>query len=110
MAWEQRGDRTYFYRSVRRGDRVSKEYYGGGDDGRLAAAVDAARCADLAAAEAARRALRAQVDAATALSAELARECATLTAAALLAAGFRRPGRHAWRRWRDGCRVLAQSR
>lgn len=41
MAWEQRGNRTYYYRSVRVGRQVVKEYAGGGLMGSLGADFDA---------------------------------------------------------------------
>ena len=42
MGWEtrERGATSYYYRSVREGDRVRKEYCGGGRFGRLAARLD----------------------------------------------------------------------
>ena len=42
MGWEtrKRGADSYYYRSVREGDRVRKEYCGGGTLGRLAAQLD----------------------------------------------------------------------
>lgn len=42
MGWEarKRGAGLYYYRSVRQGDRVKKEYCGGGRLGRLAAQLD----------------------------------------------------------------------
>ena len=35
MAWEKRGDKSYFYRSVRVGGVTRKLYYGGGLLGNL---------------------------------------------------------------------------
>jgi hypothetical protein len=43
MAWEQRGSQTYYYRSVRRNGRVTKDYLGTGTLAALFAAEDAER-------------------------------------------------------------------
>jgi hypothetical protein len=43
MAWEKRGSKTYFYRSVRWNGRVQKVYYGAGPAGQFAASVVALR-------------------------------------------------------------------
>jgi hypothetical protein len=40
MAWEKRGGKLYYYRSVRRGDKVQKVYLGTGIFGELAARRD----------------------------------------------------------------------
>ena len=40
MGWEERRGRPYYYRSVREGKRVRKEYVGGGALGQLAAQLD----------------------------------------------------------------------
>jgi hypothetical protein len=41
MAWEQRGTKGYYYRSVRSGSRVTKTYIASGTLGMLAAELDA---------------------------------------------------------------------
>ena len=41
MAWEQRGTKGYYYRSVRHGSRVTKTYLATGMLGMLAAELDA---------------------------------------------------------------------
>jgi hypothetical protein len=109
MAWEKRGARTYFYRSVRCDGKVKKLYYGSGPTGRLAANADALRRAERVAAEQALRAAKDQLNEAVRLTHELNRCCDLLAAAMLLAAGFHRPGRHTWRRWRNGRRTLHAS-
>jgi len=43
MAWEQRGPHTYYYRSIRRHGRVTKDYLGTGPLAEFCAAEDAAR-------------------------------------------------------------------
>jgi hypothetical protein len=43
MAWEQRGSHTYYYRSVRRNGRVTKDYLGTGPLAELYAAKDVER-------------------------------------------------------------------
>lgn len=101
MAWEQRGDRTYFYRSVRVGTRVIKEYAGGGLAGILADEFDAEQREARQQAEARRRQQRARW-------ADLDREAAALgmfadvlSTAALVEAGYHRHDRGEWRRRRE---------
>jgi hypothetical protein len=43
MAWEQSGPQTYYYRSVRRNGRVTKDYLGTGPLAELSAVEDAER-------------------------------------------------------------------
>jgi len=40
MSWEERNGRPYYYRSVREGDRVRKEYAGAGEVAETLAYVD----------------------------------------------------------------------
>jgi hypothetical protein len=106
MAWETRGGKKYFYRSIRQDGRVKKIYYGRGPVGTFAANAEALRRAERAANEEAMRAERNRLDIALALTQELNRRCELLAAAALLAVGFHRPSRHTWRLWKHGRRIL----
>lgn len=98
MAWERRGDRTYYYRSRTIGGRVVKEYIGGGLTGTLAEREDAMRRRNR---DAERAALEADRDACTAAALahdELSRVADALTTAALIAAGYHRHDRGQWRK------------
>jgi hypothetical protein len=110
MAWEKRGGRAYFYRSVREQGRVKKLYYGNGPVARFAAGVDARCRAERKCAEDARRSRRDQLDTALTLTEALTRGCELVAAATLLVAGYHRPARHGWRLWRDGRRKLREGR
>ncbi len=104
MAWEKRARRSYFYRSVRRG-QVEKIYYGAGPVGELAAKMDALRRAE-------RRAEKQAINQAEVglaqlnLASDFHQICQLLTAACLLAAGFHRCSRHQWRAWTHGREYL----
>jgi hypothetical protein len=100
MAWEQRGDRTYYYRSVRSGTRVTKEYAGSGLMGVLGAEFDAEQ-REQRAYERERHARERAAWAALEQPARAVDDLADmLTAAALLAAGYRQHDRGEWRRRR----------
>src|SRR3954452_25338727 len=105
MAWEKHGDKVYYYRSVRKDGKVTKEYFGSGPAGVLAAGLDAQRRAE----DAATRAAKVKVDVATAATRDLTRTCGLLAVAPMFAAGYHCPSRHSWRTWRNGRRILAQS-
>lgn len=101
MGWEVRGNRTYYYRSVRVGDRVVKEYCGDGLSGSRAAEQDAKERQQR---HDERMRLRAERERWTELERslnDLDDLTDTLVAAELLAAGFHRHDRGAWRRRRD---------
>ena len=105
MAWERRGTRMYYYRSVRRDGRVTKIYYGTGVIGQLAAAAEARRRGAAKGAQACDD----EVVAAVALTHDLCRAVSLMVDASLLAAGYHRPGRHEWRAYRHGQRILRQA-
>ena len=102
MAWEQRGNRTYYYRSRKVDGRVVKEYVGAGPTADLIAAYDeAARERQREERERVRAEARRLADLAAHYEA-FSRAADALTTATLLAAGYRQHARGAWRKRRDG--------
>jgi hypothetical protein len=101
MAWEtRRGGRRYYYRSVRRGGRVEKEYLGGAPWVDAAARLEEM---DRERREWERFEQRAEEERLAAATAPLAEFCAAVELLArveLLAAGYHRHDRGAWRRRR----------
>jgi hypothetical protein len=98
MPWEKRKGKKYYYRSVKLGGRVRREYWGCGPDAGLVAALDAEerrRRAGLAAAFRDERVRTAEADAAAALFAGLVRD---LLRAELVAAGYHQHARGQWRK------------
>jgi hypothetical protein len=101
MSWERRRQQLYYYRARREGGRVIKEYVGSGPAAVAAAKQDLARRAERAAGRQAEQERR-QLD--TILREQIAGvgdEADALVSAALLAAGFHRPQRKAWRKRRS---------
>ena len=98
IAWESRGNQRYFYRSVRRGGRVHKEYYGRGllaehadlllEDARVTRAEDAASLL----------VVKKEYESRNRIMIELDTACRDLTEATLRAAGFRKMANYEWRR------------
>ena len=100
MAWEQRGNRDYYYRSVRVGGRVVKEYGGGGLMGYLAAESDEDRRDERAARRERERVERERWAALEAQSDDMTELTDALAGVALALAGYRRHARGEWRRRR----------
>lgn len=100
MAWERRPSGRFYYRSVREGRAVRKEYVGCGLAGQLAAEFDAQERVRRVEARDADRAANLADDEADAPLRQLERECERQVRAALGAAGFHRPKRGKWRKHR----------
>lgn len=100
MGWVRRQGRSYYYRSIRIGGTVRRVYAGTGEAGRRAAAEDARRrAARRARAEARREGAEQWAEAEGQLD-EFIRLTEALARAALMAAGYHRHARGAWRRKR----------
>jgi hypothetical protein len=98
MAWQQRGDKRYLYRSVKRQGRVIREYVGTGPVAEAMAAVEAHERAQRQATRDTQRALLADLDAhAQAMQVWWAQEQALLTAL-FYAKGLYRHDRSLWRK------------
>src|SRR3954449_11779154 len=101
MPWQvRRGDRRYYYRSVRVGGVVKKRYFGSGPRAQEQARLDAERRLQRQAASAALAAEQARVALAGQMTDELLAWAPALVEAALTAAGLRQH-RGEWRRPRN---------
>jgi hypothetical protein len=102
MAWEVRGNHSYYYRSRREGGRVVKEYLGAGEAARAIAALE--RMDRERAGEEARRwrQERARQDAVDALLLAFCACVSDAVTAALERAGYYRHDRGPWRKRRRG--------
>jgi len=100
MGWEERRGRLYYYRSVREGKRVRKEYVGGGALGQLAAQIDELERLQRKEEEASCNEERERLQRSAGFLQELEEATEILTRAELLVAGFhKRKGE--WRRIRE---------
>ena len=100
MGWEERRGRLYYYRSVREGKRVRKEYGGGGALGQLAAQLDDLERLQREEEEASWREERERLQRSAGFLVELEEAAQILTRAELLVAGYhKRKGE--WRRLRE---------
>jgi hypothetical protein len=97
VAWERRGGRRYYYRSVRRGGRVMKEYVGSGGLAEATARLDEQdRKRQEVEAQARQEEVR-RMESLEAPIRELCEATETLVRAALIAAGYRQHNRGEWR-------------
>ena len=100
MGWEERRGRPYYYRSVREGKRVRKEYLGGGAFGQLAAQLDDSERQQREEETAYCREKRKHFEQIAAFVGELEEAVQILSQAHLIAAGFHKR-RGEWRRLRE---------
>ena len=98
MGWERRGSAgPYYYRSLRRGGRVVKQYCGFGSRGELAAKEDAERRAAQAAKQQAVREEMRTMQPAVALTSNVATDANLFLEAVLLTSGLHRNNYGPWR-------------
>jgi hypothetical protein len=101
MSWERVGSRRYYYRSERVSGRPVRRYVGTGPVAELAAAADDLRRMERAIAAREREAEQARFREAEAPLLRLCGLTELLARAALVAAGYHRHDRGAWRRCRE---------
>src|SRR5918993_5344113 len=100
MGWEERRGRLYYYRSVREGKRVRKEYGGGGALGQLAAQIDELERLQRKEKEAFCKEERERLQQSAGFLRELEEAAEILIRAQLLVAGFHKH-KGEWRRLRE---------
>ena len=98
MGWQTSGKYRYYVRAIKRNGRIYREYFGRGLAAELAAQTDAKRRAEREALRQACRAMDARLDAVDAPTADFDAACGVAMSAVLLAAGFYRQDKHAWRK------------
>ena len=101
MAWQNRDGGSYYYRSVRLNGRVRCWYFGRGPAAEVAAVEVVLFQLERLVARERRRAALAPQQAADAALDRLCEMTSVLARAALLAAGYHRHDRGAWRRRRE---------
>ena len=100
MGWEERRGRPYYYRSVREGKRVRKEYVGGGALGQLVAKHDELERLQRKEEEASWKEERQRLERSAGFLRELEEAVEILTRAELLASGYHRH-KGTWRMLRE---------
>ena len=100
MAWEARGSRAYFYRSLRQGSKVRKVYLGAGDVAKQAAERAAGAKAKRTADQAALANFQSKLAGVDQLVASTTEGVDLLTEATLLAIGYHQH-RGTWRSYRE---------
>ena len=107
VAWEIRGSRRYYYRSVREGGRVRRVYVGNGPAAEAAArAAEVTRAIQRSARQRSNTAGHEEQDRLDAARTPLGRLDALadiLATLALIDAGYHRPNRGIWRRRKSPC-------
>src|SRR3954470_22471141 len=104
MAWAQRGGRSYYYRSVREGDRVKTEYVGAGEGATLLAELDALTRAERMEAAEEQRAERVRYAEQERLLKEFCNLAEDVARVAMMVSGYRRHKRGEWRKKRGSSR------
>ena len=110
MGFHRRGTKKYFCRSVRRNGEVRRLYFGKGSVADLAAEANRLQKHEQQVSEQHWREQKDVVEEAIQAFEQLDQQSELMQTAILLISGFHRPGgNRAWRKWRDGRRVLNQN-
>lgn len=100
MAWEHRGNGTYYYTAERVGGRVVKRYVGAGYSAQMIAELERLARQERETKAGVERAVRESLDELDALLSPLNAIADAAIAAAMVAAGYHRHNRGSWRKRR----------
>ena len=101
MVWERRGKKRYYYRSQWQNGRSARTYFGNGAAAQLTATADALQRVQREMEARHRKEEEEPRAAAEALLAKLCQQTDLLVGAALIAGGYHRHDRSAWRKKRE---------